>query len=580
MMELSKNIETNLYLNDAMDYYGKKFEKGKLNLLNAPAGSGKTTFIFNGLINNTSKYANKTPQLNYMLNKIIYVCDTTMLKDSVLKENSHITKILGEGTIKDMTSPTSLKNIMNGDNGRIIVITYQTLGWLLKQPICRDIILDNCQCLILDEIHNLYKYAKRFNTTITEEGKTFTDGNYIEVIDSLQVIIKKVLTIGISATIDSVKLFYKIFGDVNIPKNTIFTYQEIKSIREYNFNPEYTNCIMNKIKLYNCLNVFNKHKTLIYTNTISKSKKLKEWFTKRGIKAEWLCSINNKVEIETVDNETGEIILEKVPLMSEEQIELRKYLLDNQKLPSDIQVLIINGSYETGWNLKDDDIEIVIVDNSDEETQIQVRNRVRHDIKCLITTCRYDEYGYVLELRQYANYCEWDRKEDYIGNSTYRSVVLSDSTIRKIDERFLRTKLTKEMKEELLDLYAMKHIGKDISFKTYLKDLESVGYVIKKDRSGVFIYTKDDIIKTKPTRSENKMNKLDKYLNDLIGVRLDKKGQEKLIKTINLKKPNGTLQDKIGKLNEYIRSLELGYVILSKSSGNIRYWIVEFTEEI
>ena len=45
-----------LRLTDAMNKKEKEFEKGVLNILNAPPACGKTTYIFNEFLNNTTKY--------------------------------------------------------------------------------------------------------------------------------------------------------------------------------------------------------------------------------------------------------------------------------------------------------------------------------------------------------------------------------------------------------------------------------------------------------------------------------------------------------------------------------------------
>ncbi|MEG1481789.1 hypothetical protein [Clostridium sp.] len=70
--------------------------------------------------------------------------------------------------------------------------------------------------------------------------------------------------------------------------------------------------------------------------------------------------------------------------MNEEQLIVREYILDDGIIPDDYQVLIINGAYETGINIKDKDIEIVVVNTTDNDTRIQARSRVRKNIKAEI----------------------------------------------------------------------------------------------------------------------------------------------------------------------------------------------------
>ena len=70
--------------------------------------------------------------------------------------------------------------------------------------------------------------------------------------------------------------------------------------------------------------------------------------------------------------------------MNEEQKAVRESILTTGIIPDGIDVLIINGSYETGINIKDENIELVIVNSTDADTQIQARSRVRKDIKALL----------------------------------------------------------------------------------------------------------------------------------------------------------------------------------------------------
>ncbi|MFR9069395.1 MAG: hypothetical protein ACLVIU_03440, partial [Paraclostridium sp.] len=75
-------------------------------------------------------------------------------------------------------------------------------------------------------------------------------------------------------------------------------------------------------------------------------------------------------------------------------------------LPKNIDVLIINAAYETGWNLYDDKIQHVVVDDIKDYTQIQARNRVRHDIKKLYIKGVYDIQPLWTESDFY-NRCEY-----------------------------------------------------------------------------------------------------------------------------------------------------------------------------
>lgn len=70
--------------------------------------------------------------------------------------------------------------------------------------------------------------------------------------------------------------------------------------------------------------------------------------------------------------------------MNKEQLDVRESILTSGIIPETYQVLIINGSYETGINILDKDIEIMICNDTKVDTQIQTCSRIRMDIKAEI----------------------------------------------------------------------------------------------------------------------------------------------------------------------------------------------------
>lgn len=147
-----------LWLNEAMKEFNKKLDRSVLNIMNAPAGSGKSTFIFQEFLRDSKQYVNGLSK-NYIdnLDRVLYVCDTTMLKSSILKDTDGITKVLEKNDLKQAMKDKTLENIFDGDVGYIKVITYSTLGFLLKNKASRTILLKYYNCIIMDEIHNLIK---------------------------------------------------------------------------------------------------------------------------------------------------------------------------------------------------------------------------------------------------------------------------------------------------------------------------------------------------------------------------------------------------------------------------------------
>lgn len=60
-------------------------------------------------------------------------------------------------------------------------------------------------------------------------------------------------------------------------------------------------------------------------------------------------------------------------------------------MPPGIDILIVNEAYETGWNLKDKDVQTVIIHTTAPDSVIQARGRVRSDIELLYTKLNKEE---------------------------------------------------------------------------------------------------------------------------------------------------------------------------------------------
>ena len=68
--------------------------------------------------------------------------------------------------------------------------------------------------------------------------------------------------------------------------------------------------------------------------------------------------------------------------MSEEQLAVRRSVLEEWSIPSQYDLLIINSSSETSLKIKSH-VDYVIVNSSNPDTQVQVRGRVNGDLQTL-----------------------------------------------------------------------------------------------------------------------------------------------------------------------------------------------------
>lgn len=501
---MNNDTENNeLWLKEAMIEFDKKFHKYVLNILNGHAGSGKSTYIFEDFLLNTTKYIDGL-KLNYInnLDRVLYVCDTNMLKSSILKETEDkcITKILEKGDLKKAMENKSFQQMLEGDTGYIKVITYSTLSFLLENEASRKILLKYYNCIIMDEMHNLFKYANRFDS---EKSNTYT-----KIIQLLPTLVLNVLVIGISATPHRIYQGIKL-REIKINTNTIFRDLELKRIRKYKDVLIHEFAFMiNEIKwlghIIEPIKNKYKYKILIYTNTVGTCEKYKKILISYGYNVEWLCSVNNKI----VNEKTGK----SKSRMNKKQLKIKDNLVNTGMLPDDLDVLIVNGAYETGWNLRDDRVQMVIVDSLDFDTQIQSRNRVRHDIEFFRYKVPVDSDGQIIDYDQYKN--------EYASGRGIIQVILASG----MEEKYIGVKLSKENKEYLVDRYALQWYGKkSISWQTFKYDLDRAGLIAKTNLHGTYIYKKDDVkILEDKVVEVKKMNNEDKFI-DWIENEWDKK---------------------------------------------------------
>ncbi|MEG1481790.1 DEAD/DEAH box helicase family protein [Clostridium sp.] len=139
-----------LYLSEVIKNEGIMLQRNKVNIIVAPAGSGKTHYIFNELLN---------PQ-----EKSIYLCDTSNLKEAILRDDNYIDYV-------NCRQEEGLQHGFNIPKYNTTVMTYAEYGFHHEK-------YSDVKNIICDEIHNLYKYKDRF---CNEDG----NGNYDKVIEVL-----------------------------------------------------------------------------------------------------------------------------------------------------------------------------------------------------------------------------------------------------------------------------------------------------------------------------------------------------------------------------------------------------------
>ena len=338
-----------LTVNEIIKNEGIMLHKNKVNLIIAPAGSGKTYYIFNTLLNPSERS--------------VYLCDTSNLREMILKDDEIRHMVMSVEPDFEKIAERGFKF----DKFNCTVMTYAK--WFYEK---HKLEYANVKTIVCDEIHNLYKYKDKFDN---EEST-----HYTEVIENIMSRAKQgVQVVGFTATHERIKremngllpnddskvtnVFNGSWNVINLSNRT-----DIKCLRE-NFVSAF-NDITQINYWFARTNLFKYgKKCLIYTDRVTTAKETEAYLneTFRNINTIALWSTNNK------DNP-----------MNKEQFRVRESILTTGIIPEEYNVLIINGAYETGINVLDEDVEIVIVNNSTSDTIIQARSRVRKDIELLM----------------------------------------------------------------------------------------------------------------------------------------------------------------------------------------------------
>ena len=311
------------YLSDLMK--GKEY--GSNTLILAPCGSGKTYYIMNELCNDK---------------KCLYLCDNSNLEHQVLLE-------------KNTHKLNMVRNFINRTD--ITVMTYAKFGSIIRHDKDGKYI-QQFEIVIADEVHNLVNY-KEFNDS----------ANLHYALLSLCRKYKNTKVFWFTGTPYSLNKLAKESDDID---EHFITYDFLNSkeiMKYFNKRMEYISHITQieyQLSRYQEGFEFGM-KCLIYTQKISAMEYIKEVCEKLNLKPISIWSINNSINH-----------------MSDEQMKVRNYLLENGELMSPYNVLIINRAMETGVNIYDKDMQLAIINTNDLTQQTQARGRIRHDIDLLV----------------------------------------------------------------------------------------------------------------------------------------------------------------------------------------------------
>ena len=139
------------YLSDVLDV--SQFQRGKINLIEAPCGCGKTTCA-----------KGKIADLASSRNKVLYLIDTTN-GCNVLANCENTNKLLawdiGPGNYYNTITPIPYEEIYPSFNQKptndMWVSTYANFGLLIREY--GPALLNHFEIIIADEAHNMLQFA-------------------------------------------------------------------------------------------------------------------------------------------------------------------------------------------------------------------------------------------------------------------------------------------------------------------------------------------------------------------------------------------------------------------------------------
>jgi len=330
------------YLSKLIDMEDHPFGTEILNVIVAPCGSGKTTFALETLV----------PELGAPENTV-YLIDTIAGRDQLLKHPQCQCYTRDWRERLELPKPEG--------SGKITVMTYAYFGAL-----CRYFPDWYCDLdlLICDEIHKLFEMIMWDKSKKIEEeeslygwawNKIFYSFHFCEVYHVIAMTATpELLYRQFSHKYEDCDEWYRsasfddFIHEVEIPG--IARHYEQKNIHEYS----------NLIML--CNQIDADKKGIIYVPRISTMQKCEEALKKRGIRAVSIWSPNNQEW-----------------WMDKQQQVVRNYVISNEEIPENVDVLLINKSCETSINIKSH-VDYMIIHSSQSDVQTQALGRYRNDL--------------------------------------------------------------------------------------------------------------------------------------------------------------------------------------------------------
>ena len=312
------------YLSELVDC--SALEAGKLNVIKAPTGSGKTYFALQHIPSLTQD----------AIHEVVYLIDTINGKEQIIRNYNAISEY------QKWSQEVEQGGMWFDPDNRVVILTYAKFGYLITKYLD---FYKRFRYIICDELHSLLKFqhfSKQPNYHSVARG-------------ALELAVKDspATVIALTATPDTIKEAF------NAPSTEVPINQ--KELKQYEVKETvgYTNLdsVLSQVDIGST--------GLCYISRIHNMIAFEQKAKEVGFSPVCIWSINN------TDYK-----------MSAEQLEVRRSILEDWVIPPQYDLLIINSSSETSLKIKSP-VDYVIVHSGNPDTQTQVRGRVNGDLQTL-----------------------------------------------------------------------------------------------------------------------------------------------------------------------------------------------------
>lgn len=392
----------------------------KIMLITASCGRGKTHYALsldeNGLLAEINRM-NRKNNLLVVDQKDIKPCEMLFLTS---RKVIAVQQLKNKNCVKACESDFSyeVKDWEYAEReGKILVSTAHYFGELVRKGLVKK----KPKVIVIDELHSI------FAETVFAESLIYTL-EYVK--DNYGDLVK----VGLSATpqflLDYINDDVLKFDIIDLDLGSKYKVDKISC-----YVKGQASTLLKQLKPRITAN----NKVIYYTMSARECYKLAMDFGKRSA---FLISDYNETEIDGVP---------LVDLMNEDGV--KKYVIENEKLPDDIDIIFINSACREGMNIKDEAVKTVICEAVDMITIEQILGRIRGDLKEFMVVCNFNNAERISK-----NIKELSAFLDELAESDNKQGLLGDRHGRQQENKFLQKYVYLYNGEYRLNTYAKAYL--------------------------------------------------------------------------------------------------------------------------